>query len=351
MKTKTPNVSGRSAWLRDNITKYFSFSAIIILLVALSLTQDNFLGTSNLKNLLRDTAPLMIMSAGMTMVLLFGSIDLSMGAVCSVSNVTYIHLMLAFQDSFSNPLLTSLAAMAVSLAFGLASGLALGIIHVKLKVPSFIASLGFMSLWQSVALLITQNPESVPKALWGTVEWYKIAFGVVGLPLIVAIAIILFIHCVTRYTPSGRTIFAIGGNERTARVAGMGVDRTKILVFAINGVLAALAGIFLAANLRSSAPTIGDPFTLKIVAACALGGGDLGPLAHGLTADMGGTSLAGGKGSELGTILGVFTVAIIENGMNFIGVNAYYQNIVFGIFVLAAIALTVDRSIRGQIVK
>ena len=135
MKTKTPNVSGRSAWLRDNITKYFSFSAIIILLVALSLTQDNFLGTSNLKNLLRDTAPLMIMSAGMTMVLLFGSIDLSMGAVCSVSNVTYIHLMLAFQDSFSNPLLTSLAAMAVSLAFGLASGLALGIIHVKLKVP------------------------------------------------------------------------------------------------------------------------------------------------------------------------------------------------------------------------
>ena len=192
MKTKTPNVSGRSAWLRDNITKYFSFSAIIILLVALSLTQDNFLGTSNLKNLLRDTAPLMIMSAGMTMVLLFGSIDLSMGAVCSVSNVTYIHLMLAFQDSFSNPLLTSLAAMAVSLAFGLASGLALGIIHVKLKVPSFIASLGFMSLWQSVALLITQNPESVPKALWGTVEWYKIAFGVVGLPLIVAIAIILF---------------------------------------------------------------------------------------------------------------------------------------------------------------
>ena len=107
------------------------------------------------------------------------------------------------------------------------------------------------------------------------------------------------------------------------------------MVFALNGVLAALAGVFLAANLRSSAPTIGDPFTLKIVAACALGG----------------TSLAGGKGSELGTILGVFTVAIIENGMNFIGVDAYWQNVVFGIFVLAAIALTVDRRTRGQIIK
>ena len=109
----------------------------------------------------------------------------------------------------------------------------------------------------SYSLASVSYTHLVPKALWGTVEWYKIAFGVVGLPLIVAIAIILFIHCVTRYTPSGRTIFAIGGNERTARVAGMGVDRTKILVFAINGVLAALAGIFLAANLRSSAPTIG----------------------------------------------------------------------------------------------
>ena len=125
------------------------------------------------------------------------------------------------------------------------------------------------------------------------------------------------------------------GNERAARVAGIHVDRTKITVFALNGVLAALAGVFLAANLRSSAPTIGDPFTLKIVAACALGG----------------TSLAGGKGSELGTILGVFTVAIIENGMNFIGVDAYWQNVVFGIFVLAAIALTVDRRTRGQIIK
>ena len=335
MSTKTTALGGGKSYVRDNITRYFSFSAIIILVVALTATQDNFLGAMNLRNLLRDTAPLMIMSAGMTMVLLFGSIDLSMGAVCSVSNVTYVHLLLYFQDSGMGVAMINLLAMVISLLFGLGSGLALGFIHVKLKVPSFIASLGFMSLWQSVALLITMNPESVPKVLWPAVDWYKVVFGVVGLPLIIAVIIILFIHCVTRFTPSGRAIFAIGGNERTARVAGMGVDTTKILVFAINGVLAALAGVFLASNLRSSAPTIGDPFTLKIVAACALGG----------------TSLAGGKGSELGTILGVFTVSIIENGMNFIGVNAYYQNIVFGIFVLAAIALTVDRSIRGQIVK
>ena len=334
MSTKKKTAPGTGNIL-DNIMKYFSFSAIIILLLGLSLTQENFLGEINLKNLLRDTAPLMIMSAGMTMVLLFGSIDLSMGAVCSVANVTFVHFMLAYGESFASPMLAGLAALAISLLFGLASGLALGLIHVKLKVPSFIASLGFMSVWQSVALLITQGPESLKKSLWPATDWYKISFGVVGLPLVLALIVIILVYLLTRFTAFGKAIFAIGGNERASRMAGIHVDRTKIMVFALNGVLAALAGVFLAANLRSSAPTIGDPFTLKIVAACALGG----------------TSLAGGKGSELGTILGVFTVALIENGMNFIGVDAYWQNVVFGIFVLAAIALTVDRRTRGLIIK
>ena len=115
-KTKAP---GKKAIL-DNIMEYFSFSAIIILLVSLSLTQENFLGEINLKNLLRDTAPLMIMAAGMTMVLLFGSIDLSMGAVCSVSNVTFVHFMLAYGEGFGNPMVAGLVALMVSLLFGLA---------------------------------------------------------------------------------------------------------------------------------------------------------------------------------------------------------------------------------------
>lgn len=335
MSVNTPEKLSTRLNLRDNIMRYFSFSAIIVLVVALSVSQPNFLGAMNLTNLLRDTAPLMIMAAGMTMVLTFGSIDLSMGAACSVSNVMYVHFLLAFGDQFASPFVAGLVGLLLSLCFGMVSGLALGFIHVKLKVPSFIASLGFMSVWQSVALLITQNPESVKRALWPAIEWYKASFGVLGLPLLIALGIIVLCYCLCRFTPFGKTIFAIGGNERSARVAGMNVDMTKIMVFALNGILAALAGVFLAANLRSSAPTIGDPFTLKIVAACALGG----------------TSLAGGKGSELGTILGVFTVTLIDVGMSFIGVDAYWQNIVFGAFVLIAIAITVDRRTKGQIVK
>ena len=322
--------------IMDNITKYFSASAIIILLIVLTATQDNFLGTYNLKNLLRDPAALMIMAAGMTTVLLIGSIDLSMGAVCSVSNVMFVRLILTWNQEGSNPVVLGILAALCCLVFGCLSGLALGFIHVKLKVPSFIASLGFMSVWQSTALLITQNPESIPKALWPTVNWYKsTVFGVVGVPLIIALILLVLIWVLTKYTPFGKAIYAIGGNERAARIAGIDVDKNKITVFTVNGMLAALGGVMLVGSLRSSAPTIGDPYTLQIVASCALGG----------------TSLAGGKGSVLGTILGVFTVALINNGMTFVGVDAYWQNVVFGAFVLGAIALTVDRKTRGLAVK
>jgi ribose transport system permease protein len=321
--------------LRENLIGYFSFSAIILLTIGFSLTEENFLGKANLTTLLRDTAPLMIMSAGMTTVLIFGSIDLSMGAVCSVSNVLFVKILNDYGSTFPSVGLATLVAAAVSLSFGLLSGLMLGVIHAKLKVPSFIASLGFMSIWQSTALLISEAPISVPKVMWGAINWYKISFGVLGLPLVLALILVLFINTFQTSTAFGKAVYAIGGNERAARMAGMAVDKTKIVVFAMNGICAALGGIFMAAKIRSCSPTVGDPFTLLIVASVVLGG----------------TSLTGGKGSALGTIIGVFTVVIIQNGMNFIGVSAYWQNVVFGVFVLAAIAVSVDRKTRGLVIK
>ncbi len=319
----------------NNIVRYFSFSTIILLAVGITLARPNFLSTLNLTNLFRDTAPLMIMSVGMTSVLIFGSIDLSMGAVCSVSNVLFVKFLTLYGEQMPNVAIATVCAFMVSILFGMLSGFLLGVVHVKLKVPSFIASLGFMSLWQSTALLIAEAPISVPKSMWDAVNWFKISFGVIGLPLILALALVALVYVFQTFTPVGKAVYAIGGNERAARVSGISVNKTKIAVFTLNGVCAALGGIFLAAKLRSCAPTIGDPFTLLIVASCVLGG----------------TSLAGGRGSALGTVLGVFTVALINNGMNFIGVDAYWQNVVFGIFVLGAIAISTDRSTRGLIIK
>jgi len=316
--------------------KYVSFSTIIILLIFFATQHPNFLRPANLRNLLSDSAPLLIMAAGMTSVLLLGSIDLSMGAVCSVGNVLTVLIINEMGPDLNSGGLTIIIAVIACLLFGALAGLLLGTVHVKFKVPSFIASLGFMSMWQSVALLITPAPVSIGKEMWGAIEWYRITFfGVLGLPLVLGFIWVVAIFLFQRRTGTGRSLYAIGGNERAARLAGLSVDRSKINVFMVSGMCAAMGGLFLAANLRSSAPTMGDPFTLLIVASVALGG----------------TSLIGGRGGVLGTILGVFTVSVINNGMNFIGIGAYWQSIVFGLFLLAAVAISIDRSTRGLVVK
>ena len=215
------------------------------------------------------------------------------------------------------------------------AGIILGLIHVKLKVPSFIASLAFMSIWNSAALLISNSPISIPKKLWGTIDWYKISIGPLGYPLVIAFLIIIGYYVILTRTSLGRGIYAIGANERAARMSGIAVDRIKITVFAVNGFCAALGAIFLMAKAKSCAPTVGDSFTLMVISAVVLGG----------------TALIGGSGNILNTILGVFIVSIIKNGMNIVSINVYWQKVVFGVVVLIAIAINTDRSSRSFIVK
>lgn len=339
------NTARFKGFKRENLMRYISVVSIVVLALIFNGMQPNFLGTTNITSMLRDNAALLVMAVGMTSVLIFGSIDLSMGALCSVSNVLYVRIVVAFSESYKAAGLEEYSAawpMVVALAscllVGVISGLLLGIIHVKLKVPSFIASLGFMSVWTSVAYLVSNRAQSIPRAMWGAADWYRVSFlTAIPLPLIIAVIIALVFYVLQTRTVFGRTIFSIGGNERATRIAGMGVDRTKIIIFTLTGVCASLGGIFLAAKIRSSDPTIGDPYTLMIVASCVLGG----------------TSLSGGKGSCLGTILGALTVTVIKNGLTFIGVDAYWQDVVFGLFVLAMIILSIDRSkaSRGIAVK
>jgi len=326
---------------RDSLMRYISVACIIVLAFIFEQIQPNFLGRMNIVSMLRDNAVLLTLAVGMTSVLIFGSIDLSMGAMCSVSNVLYVRIIVMFGEKYKaagveDPayLGVMFLAILVCLLVGMLSGLLMGIVHVKLKVPSFIASLGFMSVWTSV----TNKAESIPRLMKGTYEWYKITlFDWIPLPLLLAAAIAVIFYILQTRTVFGRTIFSIGGNERAARVAGMGVDRTKIIIFTLAGACASLGGVFLASKIKSSDPTIGDPYTLMMVASCVLGG----------------ASLSGGKGSCLGTILGALTVTVIKNGLTFIGVDAYWQDVVFGLFVLFMIILSIDRSKanRGIAVK
>jgi ribose transport system permease protein len=303
--------------------------------VIFTVLQPSFLNAANIVNLLSDSAPLMIMAAGMTPILLLGSIDLSIGAMCSVGNVLVLVIMMKLMESINNPTLAILIATVVTMLVGVVSGIILGGIHVKLKVPSFIASLAFMSIWESAALLISQAPEALPKKLYPAVKWYTIHFGPVGLPLILAVILIVAFFILLTRTPFGKGIYAIGANERAARIAGIKVDKYKIIAFAMNGFCATTGAIFLMAKSKSSAPTVGEAFTLMVISAVVLGG----------------TSLIGGSGNILKTIIGVFIVAIIKNGMNMVGVNVYWQKVVYGVIILLAIAIAADRSSRSFVVK
>jgi ribose/xylose/arabinose/galactoside ABC-type transport system permease subunit len=170
---------------------------------------------------------------------------------------------------------------------------------------------------------------------WHFIGWASIKFGVLSMSLILALMVLAIFYVVQQRTRMGKYSFAIGANERAARLAGVNIRLTKIGVFTVCGLCSAAAGIFLSAKLRSGIPTVGEPMTLLAVAAVALGG----------------TSLAGGKGSILGTILGVALVTVIQNGMNVIGVDAFWQQIVFGIIVILAVYITADRGGRNVVVK
>ena len=321
-------------WKRT-IRQNYSIVVVIAMIIIFTILEPNFLNSMNIVNLLSDSAPLMVMAIGMTPILIIGSIDLSIGALCSAANVLMLQVMIRLADKGLDPVICFLIGLVITVCFGLCAGTILGLIQVKLKVPSFIASLAFMSVWGSVALLITKSPVKIPKAMKITTAWYKIQLGPVGFPLIIAVLLSLCYHFLVTRTPFGRGLFAIGGNERAARIAGIKVDRYKATVFAVNGMCSALGAMFLLVKANSSAPTVGDAFTLMVISAIVAGG----------------TSLIGGSGSVVKTIIGVFIISIIKNGMNMVGVNVYWQKVVYGLIVLLAVSISIDRTSRSRIVK
>ena len=312
--------------VRLNFMDYVSLLSIVILVIVFTIINKNFLSLYNIKNLLADMAPLLVMGCGVTMVLLIGSIDLSIGSICSCASVIF---------AVTLPTWGVLSYIWVIL-FGLFAGFINGLVYTKVKIPSFIATLGAMSVWQSAAYVLSHGaPIQIGLKHWNFINWAKIKIGFMPLVLLVALSLVAITYTIQHYTKLGKYIYAIGANERGARIAGVKINRTKILVFMICGLGCALMGILLSAKLKSGIPTVGESFTLMAVAAVALGG----------------TSLSGGKGSVLGTIIGVAVVIIIQNGMQVVGVDTFWQQVVFGIIVILAVYLTVDRSSRHISIK
>ena len=319
-------IVGSGLFGRHNISRFISLASIVVLVVLFTVMNRNFLSAVNVRNLLTDVSPLLVMSCGVALVLLLGSIDLSMGSIASCSAV-----MLTLFFNHIGPM-----AYVVVFAFGIFAGLLNGFLHAKLKVPSFIATLSTQSIWQSAAYLLSGGmPLTLFPKNWGYVNWIRIRFGPVPLIFFIAFAVMLVYHLYQSRTETGKTMMALGSNERAARLIGLNINKAKIIAFMLSGLGAAIAGMFFAVKLKSGIPTVGEQYNLIAIASAALGG----------------VALTGGRGYIPMVIIGVGLITVIQNGMNVIAVDGFWQQIVFGLLVLAAIYMNSDRRRRDLVVK
>jgi len=304
-----------AGWMQGAIP----LALLVALVLAIEIAAPGFLTGDTLFLLLSNTAVLFILAAGVTFVILIGGIDLSIQSVASLASVILAQLLPH----------VGLLAFPAAILSGFVFGLLSGYVHVRLKVPSFVATLATggvvagIALWAAGGRAITIEEGGRENTAW-------INGNIGGLPTVVIIAAVIGIVAFIglRYTRFGRYSLAIGAGEPAAIAAGINVDRTKIIAFAISGMLAAIAGTILAARLSSGSPILANQLLLPAIAAVIVGG----------------TAITGGLGGVARTAVGALIISIVRIGTTFVGINIFAENIVFGAVLVMAVAITIDRS-------
>lgn len=306
----------------SNIIRDFgAFIALILLVVGIGIKSPEFRTLDNFLSLLRQSSINGLIAFGMTCVILTGGIDLSVGSVLALTT--------AFLASFIANGMPVFLAMILSLGIGVGFGLVSGLLVTKGKLQPFIATLITMTVFRGMTMIFTDGR---PISNLGDAMLLKIIGKgkLFGIPFPVLILLIIFgiFWFVLEKMTFGRKVYATGSNEKAAKLSGIHTENTKLMVYAISGGMAALAGWILLGRLGSAQPTIGVGYELDAIAAVALGG----------------TSMSGGKGKIWGTLIGVLIIAVLNNGLNILGVSSYYQDVVKGIVILIAVLSDRNRS-------
>lgn len=302
-----------------------SLVALIVLILGVSMLNENFFTLNNIFNILQQTSINAIIAVGMTLVILTSGIDLSVGSVFALTGAVAASII--GQDI--NPFFAILAALLLGSALGLVSG----VIIAKGKLQAFIATLVMMLIIRGATQVYTQgSPIGLGMSDYAYMfEW--IGFGrVLGIPVPIIIMAVVFIIAgyILKFTKLGRHIYAVGGNEAATRLSGINVDRVKIIVYMMSGFLCAVAAMIEVSRLSSAQPTAGMGYEMDAIAAVVLGG----------------TSMAGGRGKIIGTLIGALILGFLNNGLNLLGVDAYYQMIVKGAVILLAV-LVDNKTVRS----
>jgi len=297
---------------------------LVLLCLFLSFTTDTFLSVRNLLNVRDQITVLGVMAIGMTLVILIGGIDLSVGSVLALSGMVMGYL----GDNRGWPFVIAIViALVVSAACGLVSGLMV----TRLSMPAFIATLAMMSIARGFASIITNGEQII-----GFPDWFSDLaiirhFGFLTVTVGAMIAITIIAWIVLQFRPAGRALYAIGGSQEVARLAGIPVRVYTVWVYTICAALAGLAGVILSARLDSAQPSSGIGYELDTIAAVVIGG----------------ASLSGGLGGIGGTAVGVLIIGFLRNGLNLLQVSPFVQQVIIGLVIAVAVAADTLRNKRG----
>ncbi|KGD59147.1 branched-chain amino acid transport system / permease component family protein [Burkholderia pseudomallei] len=299
-------------------TTFYPLVGLVAVCVAMVFASDSFLSAANLENVLRQVSINAIIGVGMTCVILTGGIDLSVGSVMALSGTLAAGLLVTGANGA--------AALAAGIGVGVALGAANGLFVAFAGMPPIIVTLATMGIARGLALIYTGG-----YPIDGLPDWVRF-FGsgkVLGVqtPVLTMLAVYALAWLMLERMPFGRYVYAIGGNEHATRLSGVRVSRVKLAVYTFAGLTSALAALVLTGRLMSGQPNAGGGFELDAIAAVV----------------MGGTSIAGGRGSIVGTLVGALLLGVLNNGLNMIGVNPYVQNVIKGAIILLAIYIGRER--------
>ncbi|MBI6872923.1 ribose ABC transporter permease [Clostridium aciditolerans] len=300
--------------IKSLLFKYKSLIGLIILCVVISIITPRFLTVTNVLNVFTQVSVNAIIAVGMCFVILTGGIDLSVGSTLAITGAIAATLV----KSNTNTFVTIIAVLIIGALIGLFNG----ILVSKGKIQAFIVTLATMTVFRGVTYVYTKGtPISGLSSDFTVIGNGKLAG--IPLPVILILLVVLAAWYVLNQTRYGRYVYAVGGNEDSARLSGINTDKIKALVYVICGATAALSGIVVTSRIGSASPNAGSGFELDAIAAVVLGG----------------TSLSGGEGSVIGTIIGAMIIGVLNNGLNLMNVSPFYQLIVKGFVIILAVIL------------
>jgi ribose transport system permease protein len=315
-------VKNRSTWRKYlQVRELNVFSALIVIVILMSALSPYFLTQDNIFNVLRGMSTIGIMAIGQTMVIITGGIDLSVGSILAVSSMLTARLLTVHDEN-------AFVAILCGLSFGLMLGTISGLIITKFKINPFITTLGMLSIGRGLTYLLATGVKgtvasNIPMKNESIVFLGNGYLGIVPISVLILLFLVILATFFLNRTVLGRYIYAIGSNERSARLSGVPVDKVRIFVYAISGLFCALAGIIVTGRLSTAATNIGLGNELDVIAAVVIGG----------------ASLQGGEGTVTGAIIGATIMAIVRNAFVLLHIPNHFQTITIGIVIILAVGI------------